>query len=344
MSIELLNCPHCGAPLSASALRGVSECEYCGRVLVGTGATGRWRGGGDLSQELPEGPWRGEGAEKYRIGDRRVVVLGRFAVGDGSDVFLARSDSRLAELLVVKAPRSEAAARHLTRGWRALERLQESDAQGAEFFSALLPQQVVLGRLGGREGRLCAVTRWRSGFVHTFDDLRREYPDGLDGKASVWLWKRTLELLGWIHRSGYVHGAVLPAHLLVNARDHGVTLVGWSAATPNAKGAREPMSVTSEAMREFYPSEQWGGAPPTPRTDLTMAARCVLYALGGELGSGRFPAGVPAAISVLLEAYLDEAAASRTDDAWALAERVSEAGKAAYGPPKFNRLRMPGWG
>lgn len=343
MAIEALNCPHCGAPLSARALRGVSECEYCGRTLLSTGAPGRWGSAADLSRELPEGPWRGEGAEKIRVGDRRVVVLGRLAEGDGCDVFLARSDSRLAELLLLKAPRTTEAEAHLTRGWRALERLQESETQGAEFFSGLLPQQVALGRIGGAKGRFCGIYRYRSGFVHTFEDLLAEHRGGVDGKAIVWLWKRVLELLGWVHQSGWVHGAVLPQHLLVHARDHGVTLVGWSAATSNARAAREPLPLTSEPRRAFYPEAQWQGRPATPASDLTMTARCVLYALGGDVEARRVPASVPAAISALLEAYLDDGGAGRTDDAWALKERVSEAGRAAYGPPRFNRLRMPGW-
>jgi hypothetical protein len=257
-------------------------------------------------------------------------------------VFFGRSDARLTELVLLKVARSRDAEAHLTRGWRALERLHESEAQGAEFFTSLLPQLVSFGPLKDRDGRLCAVFRWRSGFVHTFDDVLAAHPGGVDGKAAVWLWKRALELLGWVHRSGWVHGAVLPAHLLVNARDHGVVLTGWSAATPNAVAARERLSVCSAAAREMYPAAQWGGAPATTRSDLTMTARCVLKVLGGDVSSGGVPSAVPAPLAALLEAYLDERSTAPTDDAWALKDLVSAAGKAAYGPPRFHRLHMPG--
>jgi ribosomal protein L37AE/L43A len=61
MSMEVLSCPHCGAPLPARALREVLECAYCGRTLV-PGAAARWS---DLAPDIepPEGPYRGDGAE-----------------------------------------------------------------------------------------------------------------------------------------------------------------------------------------------------------------------------------------------------------------------------------------
>jgi hypothetical protein len=341
MSMEVLSCPHCGAPLPARALREVLECAYCGRTLV-PGAAARWS---DLAPDIepPEGPYRGDGAERVRVGGRRFVVLGRVAEGDGCDVFFGRSDARLTELVLLKVARNRDAEAHLTRGWRALERLNQSEAQGAEFFSTLLPQLVSFGPLKDRDGRLCAVYRWRSGFVHTFDDVLTAHPGGVDGKAAVWLWKRTLELLGWMHRSGWVHGAVLPAHLLVNARDHGVVLAGWSAATPNAQSARERLPVCSASQREMYPEAQWDGAPATPRTDLTMAARSVLKVIGGDVASRRIPSATPAPLAALLEAYVDDRSTARSDDAWAVKDLVSAAGKAAYGPPRFHRLHMPGW-
>lgn len=341
MSMEVLSCPHCGAPLPARALREVLECAYCGRAIV-PGASARWA---DLAGDAgsPDGPYLGDGAERVRVGGRRFVVLGRVAEGDGCDVFFGRSDARLTELVLLKVARTRDAEAHLTRGWRALERLHESEAQGADFFATLLPQLVSFGPIKDRDGRLCAVFRWRSGFVHTFDDVLAQHPGGVDGRAAVWLWKRTLELLGWVHRSGWVHGAVLPAHLLVHARDHGVVLAGWSAATPNAPTPRERLAVCSATQRDMYPDAAWEGAPPTTRTDLTMAARSVLKVLGGDVARGAVPPSVPAPLAALLDAYLDERATARTDDAWALKEQVSAAGRAAYGPPRFHRLHMPGW-
>lgn len=347
MTIEVLKCPYCGAPLPPNAVRGVTICGYCNRTLVanaGGGFTGA-RLDLDLSREPLGGPWQGDGAPRVTVNAHRFVVLGRIARGDGCDVFFARTDSRLAELVVLKALRADADEAHLARGWRAVERLCDSDAQGAEFFGRLLPQPVTFGPIKEHGGRACAVYRWRSGFVHTFEDVFRAHPEGVDGQTAVWMWKRALEFLGWVHRSGWVHGGVIPPNLLVHARDHGVALVGWSAATRNAgEGTREALPVTSAAHEAYYPAGLWRGRPATVADDLTMTARCVLRALGGDPSRGTLPASLPAPLRAQIERYIDpDAGAARTDDAWALKEAVGTAGKAAYGPPRYHPFAMPGW-
>ena len=346
MTFEVLSCPYCGAPLPPRAVRGVTVCGYCERALVpnGSGGYSAARLDLDLSREPLGGPWQGDGAPRVTVKAHRFVVLGRLATGDGCDVFLGRTESRLAEMVVLKVLRADADEAHLTRGWRAVERLGDSEAQGAEFFGRLLPQPVTFGGIKEHGGRPCAVYRWRSGFVHTFDDVFRAHPDGVDGQTAVWMWKRALELLGWVHRSGWVHGGVLPPHLLVHARDHGVTLVGWGAATRNAvEGARESLPVTSASHAAYYPEDLWRGRPATVADDLTMTARCVLRALGGDPSKGTIPDALPAPLRAQLELYLDPTARARTDDAWALKDHVGAAGKAAWGPPRYHPFRMPGW-
>jgi len=74
--------------------------------------------------------------------------------------------------------------------------------------------------------------------VHTFADVAAAHPHGIPAAASVWLWKRVLEQLGWVHRAGFAHGALSAPHLLVHARDHGVALLGWSHAVPPTPSAR----------------------------------------------------------------------------------------------------------
>ncbi len=36
------------------------------------------------------------------------------------------------------------------------------------------------------------------------------YPDGVDPRDAAWMWRRLLVGLGFAHRAGVLHGAVLP--------------------------------------------------------------------------------------------------------------------------------------
>jgi hypothetical protein len=75
---------------------------------------------------------------------------------------------------------------------------------------------------------------------------------------------------------------------------------------------------------------------------LTMTARCMAYVLSGEPGVLRNE--VPRPLADLIRAYAEDESAHRsTQDAWALAEQVSQVARRVFGPPAYHRLRLPGW-
>ena len=336
MTIRALKCPNCSAPVPPTT-ESVIVCRYCDHTLADVPVL-PW------GSKLGRAPWPGRpedrGRQRVRVEGHTWVVLGRLARGDGSDVFLARRDARLTEHVVLKMLRAPEDADLLRREQRALKRLEASEAQGAPFFRTLLPQRVRHGaatlvspRRGA--GPLTSVFRWRSGFTHTLEDARAAYPAGVDPRAAVWMWKRLLELLGWVHRSGWVHGAVLPDHALLHARDHGVVLVGWSAATW-AEGAPEALPCFSRAREAFYPKALRDGVACAPAHDLVMSARVIAHVLGG--GPEAVPAKVPAPVGALVRRCA--AGDLPTEDAWALKDAVAAAAKQVWGPPRYVKFTL----
>ncbi|MBX3227808.1 MAG: hypothetical protein KIT84_15735 [Labilithrix sp.] len=302
-------CPHCGGPLPAPSATRMERCKFCSLLLAP--GPGGWRA---APAEARDEPLLEPHLPRLWVGGLRYAVLGRLAHGDASDVYRARRDARLTEHVLLKIARTEADHARLEREQETLAALESSRVQGAAHFTRLLPQRVDHGvaRLGmnGRDGECrCTVLRWRSGFVHTFDDVFRAHSAGVTPESSVWMWKRVLELLGWVHRNDVVHGAVVPAHMLLHARDHGVVLAGWSSA------ARSGGSVT-------------------PQTDIAMSAQAILRALGG--------ASAPAPLARLLEMHAHREAGCETD-AWALKDRLDAVAREVFGPPRFVRFEMPGW-
>jgi len=172
---------------------------------------------------------------------------------------------------------------------------------------------------------------WAPGFEHTFQDVRGARQAGVDPRASVWMWRRVLELLSFVHRSGLVHGAVLPQHLLVERGEHGVRLVGFSCASPPG----EPLRTVCLPYERFYPPALLGGGPLRPEHDVAMSACAIAFVLGGD--AGRLPRSVPAPLAELIDA----AAAGRGElDAWALRERIGAVAHQVFGPPAFCPLEI----
>jgi hypothetical protein len=312
------------------------RCAFCAARLI-AGEDG-WVPA--PAEHAPE-PLRHPTMRRLWLGGHRYALLGRLARGEGSDVFLAERDGRLTERVVLKILRAEKDRDLLEREHAVLAELEKSDAQGAAHFTRLLPQRVALGvaRLGmhGEAGeRHVSALRWRSGFVHTGDDVIAAYPGGVPRAATVWMWKRMLELLGFVHRSGFVHGAILPAHVLVHAKDHGLVLAGWS----RAGRAGAPLVARTEGADGFYPDDLASGGATRAAHDIAMSARVISRLLGGtELAP---PASVPDPLRSLVATHAQLAPDMETD-AWALMARVQEAANAIFGPPRFVRFDMPGW-
>jgi hypothetical protein len=239
------------------------------------------------------------------VAGARYRVLDRIAVGERADVLLATRARRLGERVVLKVLRSPGPS--VNREWDVLAALHASEAQGSGHFTVRLPVLVTRGEVHQDGGaRPALVVRASPGFRLTLAGARDAFPAGLDPRHAVWIWRRLLELLGWVHRSGWAHGAVEPTHVVLNEHEHGAMLVSWSRAMRVAGGG-------------------------DPAADLTMAAR----AIGATLGDDAAPA-----VRELVDACA--AGQSPTTDAWRLKELVAEAARRAFGPPTFVPFVLPG--
>ena len=335
MSLRALSCPACGAPLPPNARRAVVVCPFCKAAVTDDGPV---IFAASFRQALAERETAVvDGRRRVRIAGVPYGVIGRLAMGDSADVFLAERAHPVTERVILKVLRSSVDLDLFEREWGALEALHASDSAGAAQFTRRLPGLVARGRIEGGDMQ-AQVHRAASGFVDTMEDVMRAYPRGVDGRHAVWMWRRVLEMLGWVHRAGFAHGAILPAHLLVHARDHGVMLVGWSCAA--RLGERAGLPVIKDTQRGLYPEELLRGAPPSVATDLAMSARCIARVLGGSAEA--LPPSVPAPLCEVIAAFATTRGQT-TDDAWELKQLVGNAAHQAYGPARFHRFEMPGW-
>lgn len=324
-------CENCGAPLDAAWETLAVTCRFCGvQSVPGAGAV-------NVAPSMPA-----DGRPRLVVGGRTYVLEGLLGRGDACDVYRGRWAIRLGELVVVKVLRSPADADLVRAEWDVLGRLREVDGgEAAEALARRLPEPVAIGPVRRDGERLVAVYRWRSGFQHSLEDVAQTHPAGVSGQIATWLLKRVLEVLGLAHRRGFVHGAVIPPHVLVHPRDHGATLVGWGLGGERGPDGAARLRAVSRRWARLYPDAALRVRVVGPATDVAMAARCALGAAGAapQDGRARPPASLPGDLGALVAAAADGA----FDDAWALLERLTEASGRAFGPPSYNPLPMPGW-
>ncbi len=99
--------------------------------------------------------------------------------------------------------------------------------QKDEKFFRYLPRIIDTARLPDR--RQVTVLPHFEGYC-SLAEIIAQYPEGIDFRDMVWMYKRLLSGLGFVHEMGVIHGALLPPHVLVHPTDHGAKIIDWSYA------------------------------------------------------------------------------------------------------------------
>jgi hypothetical protein len=258
------------------------------------------------------------------------------AAGETADVHLAGAsgDSTVGppSSFVVKVSREPEADVFLENEQQTLAWLCRTAA--GTTYRNYLPTLVESFRAEGPHGKRVNVFLHEPGYW-TLEQVHQLHP-ALDGRHLAWIFKRLLTVLGFCHREGRVHGAVLPGHVLIHSGNHGIQLVGWGQSVPVGRA----VTNVSTRWRDWFPPEVRHRQPATAATDLFLAARCAIYLAGGDPLSGRMPDAVPVSMRRFVETCLFPAVSMRPGDAWKLLEEFDRLLHRLYGPPKFHPLAM----
>ncbi|WP_431948817.1 molecular chaperone DnaJ [Actinacidiphila sp. bgisy167] len=272
----------------------------------------------------------------------RLTALWRRHRGDGPALTTARGVYRPGPVIaegdlavlraagpgtLLKIPRSPADNDLMQREANALTRLHTVAEPRHRAYAPRLAESFRHRGPDGAERRVNALQRLHG--CHTLARVRARHPGGLDPRDAAWMWRRLLVALGWAHRAGVVHGAVLPEHVLIHPAHHGLVLVGWCHAT--APGTTVPALV--ERHRALYPPEVTGRRPATEATDIHLASRCLEQMMGDR---------APRPLRAFLRGCTLPAQARRPHDAWRLLAELDEVLERLYGPRTFRPFSMPG--
>lgn len=243
---------------------------------------------------------------------QHFAVLKQLGAGESAEVFLAERMEPLPERVTLKLAHPTTPPDTLAKEAEILQQLQRSPAPGADYYSQHLPQVVGCGRTEGTSGagREALVLRHPAGYWGSLAQAMSFRPNGIDPRHGVWIWRRVLDLLSFVHASGWTHGDLSADHWLVHPRDHGIHLVGWAHARPNANAA-------------------------TIARDLMQTAWTVRALLRGGDDLPEIANRVPAPLADLLRQSSEDAAWCARLGATGIDEALRAASRAAFGPPTF---------
>jgi hypothetical protein len=332
-------CTQCNAPLTPHQFARSIVCSYCGatiRLDESTVSAEKFR----EAFRVWNSPRNYQIPSWVSIGDHHWAIGKCIAQGERSDVYFGRRARWPTELAIIKILRDQQYADHLHNEWDVLQKLQQSEAPGADNFTRLIPVPILNGDItsGSHTGSRVSIFRWASGFLHNFEDVIQVYPSGIPPQASIWVWRRILEVLSLVHASGMAHGAILPAHLLIQENEHGVRLVGYTCAGQLG----EKLRTISQSYKSFYPQSIHKTPKLTAQLDLVMSARCIAAILGGNPETGVLPATVPTKLAEIVNRIaLSDSADGASGETWAIHAELEVISREVFGPAKFMPIEMP---
>lgn len=229
MNWKAVTCPQCSAPLPRVALWRSVKCGSCGALITKEGEPLVQRD--DFRQALARTASLNNGGRLITCGGASYQLLEALGSGEISEVYLARRTGSQPLLATLKLSSAPTAATRYASEADALNQLQDQAGEGPAAYAAQrLPVVLGCGAVADSTATQALILRHPVGFWGSLAALNHRFPQGLDPRHAIWIWRRLLDALHFIHAQGWHHGNVCPEHALVHPQDHGVRLIGWHLA------------------------------------------------------------------------------------------------------------------
>jgi hypothetical protein len=292
------------------------------------------------------------GQRKPLPGKIPVVISGKYVIerplcaGDLADLYVASKESSSKKADFVLKVARNASDNDLLRNEQAvIDVLQERLPD--DTWATTVPKVVdglLLDTGVGLKRRMNVMTNF-SGFYNG-EEIRRRVPGGVDARTLVWMWKRLILLIEWTYKIGYIHGAVLPPHVMFypdndgakirDIRKHSIRLVDWTYAIEHRTRTR--LSAWAPKYQNFYAPEILAKEKLGPWTDLYMGATTMLYLAAGE----NVLTQIPEDICKSLVSCVQRDPARRPQSIGKYFESFDAIARKTYGAPRYHEFVLPG--
>ncbi len=248
------------------------------------------------SRTIVVGPTTYSVGEQVHVGEHAALYKGRMKIDGGSGGVILR---------VANTPEDNF---HLHNEIRMLDFLHRQDVGYWRNVPYMLDRFMAGKRVG-------VVERYFSGLTLTEVRANSLHRNGLDQRHVVWVMDRMLNLLGYVHQLGIIHGRIEPDRIRVRPSNHNAALTGWGHALyrPVTTGERlVPVGGVFEAP-EVRDSGEVG-----PWTDIYCLGKTLIWLIGGNPTTDEIPSTVQPLIKRFLLNMVRKNPQARPHDAWQL--------------------------
>lgn len=314
MTWTALNCPQCSAPLPRVAIWRAVKCGSCG-ALITRNESMVLRDSFRKAHARAQQEFGAAGGD-LECGGERYRLMEHLGKGEFSEVYRAQRVGGIPFLATIKVSSASGAAGHYAREAEVLTDLRDhTNEAGRAFCAQNMPLVIAQGPVKDSPGKHALVMHHEPGYWGSLAALQARFPQGVDPRHAVWIWRRMLDVLNFIHLGDWAHGDVRPEHALIHPEYHGVRLIGWASAIQYPE--------SEEKVR-----------------DMQRCARIIRVLLCGADASGTMPPQVPRGLAELVTTVSEDASFCRSNKAKRQDALLQEVAKEAFGTPQFLPLNL----
>ena len=214
-----------------------------------------------------------------------------------------------------------------------LSKIYPSEAKDSKFYR-YLPRLLYSAQ---HQGRQVNILPYFEGYV-SLAEILRAYPEGISHLDAIWMFRRLLEGIGFVHEQGFVHGALTLDHVLVHPTGHGAKIIDWSYAVKREESHVKAISTT---YRGFYPPEVFRKERAKASLDVYMATRCYVALIRGSLTGLDLPNSMPPKLRDYVRTLTYQEWRERPSNAWTVYEELDQLLRETVGPRSYRKFEMP---
>lgn len=265
-----------------------------------------------------------------RSGERSYNLTRILGIGDIADVHLGICDG---QEYVIKISRVPEGVEMLDQEQTAVGKMMK-DA-GITNYVQYIPRFIESFLVRDKIQKRINVYKYQPGF-YTLEEVHAKFPRGLEEKHLAWIFKRLLVATGFAHRCGIIHGSILPCHIQINAKNHGLQLIGWGQSV----GMGGKITSGPSNYMNWFPDEVKKKRKASSSTDIFMAAKCMVYLAGGDPAKSHETPTLQPKMARFIRSCLMEGQSMRPEDAWVLHDEFNDILQGMYDLKNFHHLTM----
>lgn len=255
--------------------------------------------------------------------------------GDLTFVYKATNDKK--EKVLIKVASSPEHNPMLEYEAKILKRFDETKAlKVRRYVPEILDSFVICDKTKRFRANVMA---WRGGF-YSLTELKDHFPKGLEQKHAAWIFRRVLGQAAAAPLVDAIHCSIVPDHVLVNPVSHDPFHIGWIHALDKKNPSHSRMTSIIDRWKDFYPPEVFDKKPASTQIDIYMAAKCMIWLIGGNVKTNEVPKDLPLPIKKILDRCVHSNPKNRPNSAQEVLEEFTTTIRKLWGR-SYRELVIP---